>query len=211
MRKSEALVAGMILVSLVVGAYLYPGMPEQMASHWNYAGQVDRYMPRFWAIFMMPLVSIVMLALFVVVPKIDPLKENIEKFRKYYDGFVVIITAFMLFIYALTLAWNLGFEFSMGPLVVSAVGVIFYYTGVLMENAKRNWFIGIRTPWTLSSDRVWDKTHKLAAKLFKAAGLLAFLGFIVPGYLLPLVIVPGILAALYLVVYSYIEYMKETK
>ena len=211
MRKSWVLVAILIMTSLAISAYLYPQMPELMASHWNYKGQVDSYLPRFWGLFLMPIVSIVMLALFMVIPKIDPLKENIEKFRKYYDGFVVFMIAFLFYIHALTLVWNLGFEFSMGQFVVPAIGVLFYYVGILMANAKRNWFIGIRTPWTLSSDRVWDKTHKLASKLFKAAGIITFLGFLIPEYLLILVMVPIILVMFYTIIYSYIEYKKESK
>lgn len=208
MKKSLSLVLFLILASLTISAYVYPSMPEQMASHWNASGNVDGYMSRFWGVFMMPLISILMLGLFLAIPKIDPLKANIEKFREYYDGFIVLMIAFLFYIHALTLVWNLGFEFSMGSFVVPAIGVILYYAGILMENAKRNWFIGIRTPWTLSSDVVWDKTHKLGSKLFKAAGLLMVIGIFFPDYLIILV-APIIVFSLYLVVYSYLEYKKE--
>lgn len=211
MRKAVAISLMIIMVSTALGAYFYAGMPEQMASHWNYGGQVDGYISRFWGIFLMPLVSFAMLGLFLVLPKIDPLGKNIEKFRKYYDMFILIMVAFLTYVYGLTLAWNLGYNFDMGLLVVPAVALLLFYARILMENAKRNWFIGIRTPWTLSSDRVWDKTHKLGAKLFKAMGVVVLLALLLPIQFMPLVMIPIGLASIYMVVYSYLEYKKEKK
>ena len=80
-----------------------------------------------------------------------------------------------------------------------------------MENAKRNWFVGIRTPWTLSSETVWNKTHKLGAKMFKIAVLLAFIGFFFGSYAIFFVLIPVLSAAGYLMAYSYFEYQKEAK
>ncbi len=81
----------------------------------------------------------------------------------------------------------------------------------MMEKARQNWFIGVRTPWTLSSEVVWDKTNRLAGKLFKGAGVLAALGVIFPEYAILLILVPVILAAIYPVIYSYREYQLELK
>ena len=168
----------MILLSLAVGIYLYPQFPFLMASHWNIQGVVDGYISRFWGVFLMPLVSFFMFLLFLVIPRIDPLKANVAKFRKYFDWFIVLIMVFFLLIYAFSLRWNLGgFKFDIFVFLPPASGILFYYCGILIENTKRNWFIGIRTPWTLSSDTVWDKTHKIGGKLFKYAGVLAFWGF----------------------------------
>jgi uncharacterized membrane protein len=142
-----------ILAATVASAAIYPRLPEMAASHWNTAGQVDGYMPRFWAAFLMPLVSIGLLLLFLVIPAIDPLKANIAKFRTYYNAFIALIIVFMLFIHAITLAWNLGYDqFNIGNAIIPAVGVILIFAGVIMMKAKRNFFIGIRTPWTLSDD-----------------------------------------------------------
>ena len=99
----------------------------------------------------------------------------------------------------------------MVQMLAPAFGVLFYCLGILLGNAKRNWFVGIRTPWTLSSDVVWDKTHKMGGKLFKAAGVVAFLGVLVPAYALLLVIVPVIAVAVYTFVYSYFEFVKQSK
>jgi len=210
MRKSEIIVLGIILLSFAIGICFYPQMPDRMASHWNAQGQVDGYLSKFWGLFLMPIISVGLLFLFILIPKIDPLKENIEKFRRYFDGFIVLVIAFLSYIYLLTVFWNIGIRFNMGQFMIPAIGILFYCCGLLMENAKRNWFIGLKTPWTLSSDEVWDKTHRIGGKLFKIAGVIAFLGIFLPKYAIFFMIVPAISISIYLVVYSYLEYKKQT-
>ena len=117
----------------------------------------------------------------------------------------------LFYIHMLTLLWNIGYSFNIIQLLAPAFGMIIYYAGVMMENAKQNWFIGIRTPWTLSSEIVWDKTNKLAGKLFRGAGVLAAIGMIFPKYAIFLILVPVILAAVYPVIYSYQKYQQEIK
>ncbi|MCD6107872.1 MAG: SdpI family protein [Thermoplasmata archaeon] len=211
MRKSGIIVLGVILLSFIIGIYFYPQMPEKIASHWNAQGQVDGYMSKFWGLFLMPLLSMMLFLLFIAIPKIDPLKHNIEKFREYYDGFVVLIIVYLFYVYLLTIFWNIGIRFSMVQPLAPAMGILFYYIGILIENAKRNWFIGIRTPWTLSSEKVWEKTHKIGGKLFKIAGIIAFIGVFFQRYVLFFILVPIILVAAYTIVYSYFEYQKETR
>jgi len=201
----------MILLSFLIAIYFYPQMPEKIASHWNSQGQVNGYMSKFWGLFLMPFISIALFLLFIIIPKIDPLKKNIEKFRKYFDLLIIFIFIFLFYIYTLTILWNLGITFNMTLAMVPALGILFYFVGIVTEKAKRNWFIGIRTPWTLSSDIVWNKTHKIGGKLFKIAALIAFSGLFFPKYAILLVIVPVILVALYTIVYSYFEYKKQKK
>jgi len=211
MRKTEKIILGILMLSFAIGIFLYPQMPDQMASHWNAQGKVDGYMPKFWGLFLMPLTSIFLFLLFVLIPKIDPLKANIDKFRNYYDGFVVFMITFLFYIYLLTIFWNLDIRFNMTRLLAPALGILFYYCGILINNAKRNWFIGIRTPWTLSSEKVWDKTHKIGGKLFKIAGIIALCGVFFQNYVLFLVLVPVISVSIYTIVYSYFEYQREIK
>jgi len=209
MRKSEIITILVVLLSFVVGVYLYHQMPEKMASHWNIRGEVDGYISKFWGLFLMPFISLILFFLFVLIPKIDPLKANIEKFRKYFDGFIILIILFLFYLYLLTIFWNFGNRFSMNQVLPPAFGILFFYCGILIEKAKRNWFIGIRTPWTLSNEKVWDKTHQLGGKLFKIAGVIAFLGIIFPNYAFFLVLFPLMVLLIYAVVYSYFEYQKE--
>lgn len=210
MKKINILALVIIIISFVIGIYFYSQMPETVASHWNERGEVNGYMPKFWGLFLMPIISIVLFFLFLLIPKIDPLKENINKFRKYFDKFILLIIVFLFYIYLLTIFWNLGGIFNMALFMTPPMGVLFYYAGVLIENAKRNWFIGIRTPWTLSSDNVWDKTHKLGGKLFKIGGIITVLGAFFPKYSFYFIF-PIFLISIYLVVYSYLEHKKEIK
>ncbi len=211
MKKSYLVIIATILISFGIGIYFYPQMPETMASHWNIKGEVDGYMSKFWGLFLMPIVSLIMFLLLILIPKIDPLKENIKRFRKHFGAFIVLIMAFLLYIYLLTIFWTLGFRFDMGQMMVPAISILFYYCGILVENTKRNWFIGIRTPWTLSNEKVWEKTHKIGGKLFKIAGLIAILGIFFPNYSFYFILVPALLVAVYTIAYSYFEYQKETK
>jgi uncharacterized membrane protein len=208
-RKSEILIVGIALFSFVIGVYYYPQMPEKMASHWNAQGRVDDYLSRFWGVFLMPIILVPLALLFMAIPRIDPLRENIERFRKYYDGFVILFMVFMLFVYSQIILWNIGIEISPNAYLPVAAGLLFIGAGILCENTRRNWFIGIRTPWTLSSDRVWDKTHRMGGKLFKIAGAIAMAGIFFQSYAVFFVLIPAILVAVYTVVYSYFEYKKE--
>ena len=210
-RKSEILIVGIALFSFVIGIFYYPRMPEKMASHWNAQGRVDDYLSRFWGMFLIPIALVGLALLFMAIPRIDPLKENIEKFRRYYDGFVILFMIFMVCVYLQMILWNIGIKIGPNVTLPIGTGLLFIGAGILCENAKRNWFIGIRTPWTLSSERVWDKTHKLGGKLFKIAGVIAMVGIFFQSYVVFFVLVPVLLVAAYTIVYSYFEYQKEMR
>lgn len=210
MRKSKIIISLIILISFAFGVYFYPQMPDKIATHWNIQGEVDGYMSKFWGLFLMPFISLGLFLLFLLIPRIDPLKANIEKFRKYFDAFIILFTLFLFYLYLLTVFWNIGMRFNMIQFLSPALGMLFYYCGILIENAKRNWFIGIRTPWTLSNEKVWEKTHKIGGKLFKISGAVAFLGILVPDYAIFFILIPAILSAVYTAVYSYFQYQKET-
>lgn len=211
MKKVVILSSIIILIAFITSIYLFPQMPDRVASHWNSKGEVDDYMSKFWGLFLMPIISVVLLLLFIFIPKIDPLKANIKKFRKHYNWFILLFIIFLFYIYLLTIFWNLGYKFNMSTMIIPAFGILFYYIGVLTENAKRNWFIGIRTPWTMSSDKVWNKTHKLGGKLFKIAGVIAFLGIFFQKYAIYIFLIPVLFAAIYPAAYSYFEYKKTKK
>jgi uncharacterized membrane protein len=211
MNKTVMLASAIVALSFLLGAIIYPMMPEMMASHWGSDGNVNGYMPRFWGVFMLPIIIAAMAALLMAIPKIDPMKKNILKFRGYYYGFIIMLMAFMVYIYAITLLWNLGYMFDFVVFIIPAFSALFYMAGVMIGKAKRNWFIGIRTPWTLSSDRVWDKTHALGSKLFKVAAIIGLLGLVFRQHEFFFMIFPILLASGITVVFSYVEYSKKGK
>lgn len=209
MRKSYLVILCIISLSFIMSIYFYSQLPDEMASHWDFKGEPNDYMPKAWASFLVPLLSFGLFLIFVVIPRVDPLKENIEEFRKYFDGFIILLMLFLLYLHGIMLALNLGISFNIGIAMVPAMAVLYYYMGVLVDNAKRNWFIGIRNPWTISSEHVWKKTHKKGGKLFKIVAVITLLGLLYVDYAIYTTIIPVILAVIYLFVYSYLEYKKE--
>ncbi len=209
--RSEAIIALILVLFFLTGVYFYPQMPEMIASHWNARGQADDYMSRFWGLFLLPVISLGLTLLLMIAPRIDPLKANIGQFKRYYDLFVIVLLLFMFYLYLLTIFWNLGFRFNMVQLLVPGFSVLFYIIGEVMQKARRNWFIGIRTPWTMSSDRVWDATHQLGGRLFKAGAVISLLGILFQRYAIFFVIGPAVLVAVFTMVYSYLEYRKEAR
>jgi len=211
-RTTLIIVTILIVASTLAGILLWNQLPEPMASHWGVNDQVNGYMSKFWGVFLMPVITIAMLLLFLVIPSIDPLKANIAQFRDYFNSFIALIVAFMVYIYGLTLVWNLGYiSFRMSTAMLPAMGLLFIFVGLMIGKAKRNYFIGIRTPWTLSSDKVWDETHRVGGKLFIASGVLALLGAFFPDYAIWFIMVPVLGTALFTVVYSYVVFQRESK
>ena len=212
-RTTTIVVLLLLVAALVAGFLLWNRLPDQMASHWGVNDQVNGYISRFWGVFLLPLITLGMFLLFLVVPAIDPLKANIAQFRSAFNLFIVLMVVFMLYLYSLTLAWNLGYtSLKMSAAILPAIGLLFIFLGFMMRQAKRNFFIGIRTPWTLSSDTVWNETHRLGAVLFMISGVLAFIGGFFGGTVaFWLMFAPLIGSTIFLLVYSYLLYQRETR
>jgi uncharacterized membrane protein len=170
-------------------------------------------MSKFWGVFLMPLMTTGLVLLFLAIPSIDPLRANIAVFREAFNLFIVLFAGFMVYIYFLTLLWNLGYTgFNMSEAMLPALGVLFFFTGYLMRRSKRNFFIGIRTPWTLSSDRVWEETHRVGSVLFMISGALAFAGSFLGGTTaFWFILVPVMVSVVVTLVYSYVLYQRETR
>ena len=212
-RSTLILTILLIMVTTAFSLAAYPHLPDLMASHWGANDQVNGYLPRFWSAFLTPLISLGMLVLFLLIPNIDPMKVNIAKFRETFNAFIVAIILFLVYLHFLTILWNLGYQnFQMSTAILPALGLIMIVAGLMMRKARRNFFIGIRTPWTLSNDRVWDETHRLGAVLFIISGALAFVGVFFRGATAFWLILGSLLAStIFLVIYSYVLYQQETK
>jgi uncharacterized membrane protein len=210
-RLKHTILGSLALAATAFGLSVYSQLPEQMASHWGINDQVDGTTSRFWGVFLMPILTAVMLGLFLLIPGIDPLKANIARFRGAFNLFILLIVVFMTYLYSLTMAWNLGLTgFRMSSAMLPAMGLLFIFAGIMLGQARRNYFIGIRTPWTLSSDTVWARTHSLGGKLFAASGILTILGSFFGGMTaFWFVFTPLIAATFVLVVYSYLLYRQE--
>jgi len=208
MRKAAWFSVALVCFQILAAAYLYPMMPERVAVHWGLSGEADGYGSRFEGLFLVPGVSLLFLALMVALPGLDP-SGGIERFRGGYDWFMFGFLAFMAYVQGLTVAWNLGWRFGFMRMLAPAVGLLFAGLGVVMGDVRLNWFMGIRTPWTLMSEEVWDRTHALGGRLFIACGALAALGALTDGWLaLALIVAPVMVSSVYLIYYSQREYQR---
>ena len=145
----------------------------------------------------------------MVIPAIDPLKENIAAFREDYNIMIIAMAGFMLYLHILTLLYNLNVNFKMNSLLAPGFGGLFFMIGEMIGKARRNFFIGVRTPWTLSSDSVWQKTHERAATGYKVAGALTLLAIPFPQWAIFFMMGPILAVSLYVVIYSYVEFERE--
>jgi uncharacterized membrane protein len=187
-------------------------LPERIPVHWNFSGEVDRWgSGKVHAVFFSVLV-IGMYLLFLFIPYLDPKKARYEQFSKTYHIFKSIIIFFLFLIYLIASLNGLGYNISVAFWVPVLIGILFIIIGNYMGKIKSNWFVGIRTPWTLSSEEVWNKTHRFGGKMFILAGLLiAFEGIMPANWRLPIFIIALVVILLGTLVYSYVVYLKEKK
>jgi uncharacterized membrane protein len=184
MNVRAIILYSILLVSCITAFLVYPSIQYPAVSHWDINGVPNGFVMPFWAVAFGPLTLVFLLLLWWVIPKIDPHKKNIESFRQVYDIFWIIISLFIFYVYALTLYWNTGNTFNITKAINPVFALLFITIGFILPRTKRNWFMGIRTPWTLASDSVWKKTHDLGGKLFIASGVIMLLGFFFPEYFL---------------------------
>ena len=203
-KKRGLIILFIILLSFVVSICFYPHMPDKVATHFNEKMEADGYSGKFFGTFVMPISIIIIALFFLFIPRIDPLKKNYDKFKNYYEGLVLVVLIFIFAIHVWMLLWNVGIKINFFFSVL--MGLMFFYLGFFCENAKRNWFAGIRTPWTLSNDNVWEKTHKVGGKLMKIAGIIIMFGAFFDEYHDYFFLGPIIIVAVITIIYSYVEY-----
>ena len=159
-------------VLLLAAVVVYPHLPERVPIHWNFQGQVDGYGSRAFGAFFAPLLCVGIYLLMLFLPLIDPKRQNYARFAGAYRLLRWGMVLFFSGLYLVTLLVSLGYLLDVGALVKAGVGMLLMLIGNFMGQFRHNYFVGIRTPWTLASEEVWDRTHRLSARLWVAAGLL---------------------------------------
>lgn len=209
MKRSFADVASwlLILAGFALAAAMYRVLPDPMPSHFGIDGSPDAHLPKVWGVFLMPLVMLGVWLLLLVLPRISPRGFEMEPFAATWKILRLAMLAFLLLVEVLVFdSARTGRPLS-NRVVIAAMGLLFVVIGNFLGKITRNFFAGIRTPWTLANEEVWYRTHRLAGKLFVAAGILiAVSGFV--GLSFP-VLVGAIGAATTIpIVYSYWVYRK---
>jgi uncharacterized membrane protein len=202
---------GIILAILLAGvsAWAYPQLPVRVATHWNAAGQPNGYSTRAFAVAFIPGLMVLMTLLFQILPLVDPKRSNYAKFL---GSYWVIANAVLLFlgaVHVLVLAHGLGYGVSIARIIPLFMGVMFLALGNVLPRIEPNWFVGIRTPWTLSSDTVWRKTHRTGGWLFFLGGCVLMIEALLPITWWPLYALTIVPVVLVPIIQSYILWKRE--
>ena len=196
-----------VVTTIAMAAYLYPGLPEQIPTHWNAAGEVDDYTAKPWGVILLPLSAVGCWIIMKLIPAISPKGFRVDGFRDVVNVFQVVLVGFMSIVAVLVLLEAGGIDVRINYVVQIGVGLLFVVLGNYLGKVRKNFFIGIRTPWTLASDEVWARTHRLAGWLFALGGLViiagGFLGIPPYGLIVVLVVV-----AVIPIVYSFVAYKR---
>ncbi len=167
----------LLLVGMfVAGAIAWPHTPERVPVHWGLDGTADRYGGRVEGVLLLPLLAIGIYVLLLVSPRFDPGRANYELFAGAYRLIRLAVLALLAAIYVAALLSATGHALDMARITPLLVGILFIVIGSVMGKLRPTWFVGVRTPWTLSSARAWGKTQRLGGWVFIGAGLLLLLG-----------------------------------
>ena len=200
----------LVIIAVVATLAVYSRLPEMVPTHWSVNGQVDDWSSRLWGAWTIPLVMAAMLLAFRVFPLIDPRRENYPQFAGAYEGILIIVLLFMLALHLSLLSTMLGRPVAVMRLMPVGIGLLLIGIGGLLPKARANWFIGIRTPWTLSNDRVWDRTHKFGGAVMMATGvLIAASALLVPLWTHRVMAAAIAVMAVILIGYSYFAWRQE--
>jgi len=198
-----------ILLMFAVSFILYPKLPELLPMHWNIMGEVDNYMPKSLAVWVMPLLTAVMFIAFRVIPSFDPKKDKYRLFKREWEILQTVFIGFFAYLQFIIFYISLNPATEMVPLMFLGLGALFIILGNYLSKIRQNYFIGIKVPWTLANEDNWNKTHRFASWCFVIAGIAT----LVEAYFIwyaPVVIFGSIILAVILpVIYSFLLFKKS--
>lgn len=177
-KKSDIYNVVLIVIAFLINIAVYNKLPDQIPTHWNVAGEIDGYSSKAFGAFMAPVIMLVVWLGMKFLPNIDPKKKNYEKFDSSYSIIICLLTSFFFVLHLLTITVSLGYNISINKVIPLIIGILFIILGNYMPKSKSNFFYGIKTPWTLTSDVSWRKTHRLGGKLFVLAGTIVVISSI---------------------------------
>ncbi|OLN31152.1 SdpI family protein [Desulfosporosinus metallidurans] len=207
--KKDWLIIILIILGFALGAYFYPSLPDRVPIHWNARGEINGYGSKLFGAFGLPLINLGMYLMFLALPYIDPKRKNYASFKSTYQFQKYLLMVFFLGLEVFTLLISTGVVVNRPIFIQIMISLLFILLGNVMGRVRHNYFIGIKTPWTLANEEVWRKTHRLAAPLWVIGGiiniLLSFTGINFNGIAFILILA---VISLVPIVYSYFAYQK---
>lgn len=208
--KREIFPLIILALSLLASIYFYAHFPDRVVSHWNFYGAPDATSSKAVGSFGIFGILLFIYVLFLFIPRLDPKKERYEEFAPYYWNFRTAILAVLFLIHIFSSLFNLGYPVKINLVVPFTIGILFILLGNWMAKIKRNWFVGVRTPFTLESEDVWNKTNRFGGFAMVAAGISMIIIPFLPSFLgLALFILSLGVLVIGTFVYSYLLYRKE--
>jgi uncharacterized membrane protein len=191
-------------VTLTVWLNRADWLPEDVPVHWNAANQVDQTVPRdkaFWWLMIWPLLMFGWIGLVQILPWLSPKRFEIDTFRSTYDFIMGLVSVMFGYMQMVVLAAQTGVHMDMGRWIVGGLMLFMLVLGNVLGKVRKNFYVGVRTPWTLASDQVWTKTHRLAAWLCVGGSLIG-LALVLIGVNALIAIVPFFVAMFVPIFYS---------
>ena len=199
--------AAVVLATLVGTLVAYPSLPNIVPVHWDAHGHVNGWGPK-WSLFAYgPGLMTSIVLLFSALPWLSPRKFEVDSFRATYLYIMIVIVAMLAYCQILILVTALGLELDVSRAIEGGVCLLIALLGNVMGKVRRNFYVGIRTPWTIANEKVWNATHRFAAKTFFAGGLLGLIAVILRApFWLPITVIA--VASLVPVIYSLMFYKR---
>ncbi|MHC4844165.1 MAG: SdpI family protein [Planctomycetota bacterium] len=179
-RKTELIMVGLVVLSFIISASFYAHLPKQIPSNWNDKGEAFQYIPKFQGAFLLPFVNVGVLLLTVILSRVKPSFDKKKRFVQYYDKFVILFLCWYICVQLQILLWAFDVKIEFLFVFLIGLGVLCFHFGVMFTNAKKDWFIALRSRWTLNSEEAWKKTHKTGGRYIKIAGVVTIISAFIP-------------------------------
>ena len=215
MNIKPILIANSLLIALMLAlsAWTWQIIPEgaQVPVHWNLEGVADRFGSKGEALLLMPVFAVILTIVMVLLPRLEPRRRNLESSSKLWNAGAIGAVALLAYVHALLLVAATGRQIEIFDYLLPAISALFIVLGNYMSKTRSNWFAGVRTPWTMSSDYSWSKTHQLASKLFMGTGVATVLAWLVLGAKIAMIVMAGtlVVTAIISIVASYLYWKND--
>lgn len=210
--KTEIIPFLILFLTVILSFWAYPLLPDSVVSHWNFYGQADGWSSREFHVLFFPGILFFLYLMFNLLPKFDPRSERYQEFTGVYLIMRNAMLLILFLVFVVATFSNLGYNINIGVTVSGAIGLLMIILGNYFGKLKRNYFVGIKNPWTLASENVWNKTHRLGSRLFIIWGFGLIISPWLDSMIAFIIFIGGLIIMLsWLMIYSYVLYTKEQR